>query len=189
MYMESLFRFFNQYHKISNASQNALLEVIHETHVAKNELLQKIGVTCKTIYFIKSGIARIFYYKDGIDITESFAFENHLIARVESLFTGKPSLKGIHILESADIIAIDANKLFKLYDSHYDIERLFRIIFEQAYVETVNRIESIQFHTAEERYKNLLFQTNYLQQIPLKYIASYLGITQVSLSRIRAGIK
>ena len=65
MNMESLFRFFNQYHEISNASQNALLEVIHETNVAKNELLQKIGVTCKTIYFINKGLARIYYFKDG----------------------------------------------------------------------------------------------------------------------------
>ena len=59
MNMESLFRFFNQYHKISNASQNALLEVIHETHVAKNELLQKIGVTCKTIYFIITTVLKL----------------------------------------------------------------------------------------------------------------------------------
>lgn len=105
---------------------------------------------------------------------------------MESLFTGKPSRKAIQILEDAEIIAIDANKLFRLYDVFPEIERLFRKIFEAAYVETVNRIEGIQFHSAEERYNALLNEApDVLKRIPLKYVASYLGITQVSLSRIR----
>lgn len=99
--------------------------------------MQPIGHTCKTVYFINKGIARIYYYKDGINITDSFATENNVIARVESLFTGKPSRKAIQILEDAEIVAIDANKLFKLYDSYPEIERLFRKIFEASHVETV----------------------------------------------------
>jgi len=84
-------------------------------------------------------------------------------------------------------VAINSAQLFQLYDNHPDIERLFRKIFENAYVVTVNRIESLQFHSAEERYNNLLhLSKNIIKRVPLKYIASYLGITQVSLSRIRA---
>jgi CRP-like cAMP-binding protein len=106
---------------------------------------------------------------------------------VESLFTGKPSRKAIQVLEDAEIVAINANQLFKLYDSFPEIERLFRKIFEAAYVQTVNRIEGMQFHSAEERYNALLSEApNVLMRVPLKYVASYLGITQVSLSRIRA---
>lgn len=184
--MTELFNYFDSFHKINANDRLAIEEIATELTIKKNELLQQVGHTCKTIYFIKSGIARIFYYKDGIDITECFAFENNIIARVESLFTAKPSKKAIQILEDVEIISINATQLFKLYDSNPNIERLFRLIFEKAYVDTVNRIESIQFHTAEERYKHLLNKTNYLQKIPLKHIASYLGITQVSLSRIRA---
>lgn len=187
--MTELFKYFDNFHKIDTNDKHAIKQIVTEITSKKNELLQKVGHTCKTIYFLKSGIARIFYYKDGTDITESFAFENNIIARVESLFTGKPSQKAIQILEDAEIISINATQLIKLYDTNPNIERLFRLIFEKAYVETVNRIESIQFHTAEERYKHLLKETNYLQKIPLKYIASYLGITQVSLSRIRATSK
>ena len=187
--MNELFNYFDSFHKIDKTDRLAIEQIATEITIKKNELLQQVGHTCKTIYFLKTGIARIFYYKDGIDITESFAFENNIIARVESLFTGKPSQKAIQILEDAEIISINATQLFKLYDSNPNIERLFRLIFEKAYVETVNRIESIQFHTADERYKHLLKETNYLQKIPLKHIASYLGITQVSLSRIRATSK
>lgn len=184
--MTLLFEYFKKFNLLSQEAENAIAEICSILTIKKNKDLQPIGHTCKTIYFINKGVARIYYYKDGIDITESFAFENHIIARVESLFTGKPSRKAIQILEDAEIVAINADGLFKLYDTYPEIERLFRKIVEAGYVETVNRLEGIQFHTAEERYNALLNEApNILQRIPLKYIASYLGITQVSLSRIR----
>jgi CRP-like cAMP-binding protein len=186
--MTALFQFFKKYNLLSSEAETAISQICSTVIIKKNEELQPIGHTCKTIYFINKGIARIYYLKDGIDITESFASENNLVVRVESLFTGKPSRKAIQILEDSEITAINATQLFKLYDQFHDIERAFRKIFETAYVDTVNRIESIQFHTAEERYKFLLEESSdILKRVPLKYIASYLGITQVSLSRIRAG--
>jgi CRP-like cAMP-binding protein len=185
--VQPLLSYFNRTHPISKEAEEAILKICSQVSIPKNKDLQPIGHTCKTIYFITKGVGRIYYYKDGIDITESFAFENNIIARIESLFTGKPSRKAIQILEDSEIIAINANELFKLYDSFSEIERLFRKIFETAYVETVNRIESMQFHTAEERYQALSEQApNLIKRVPLKYIASYLGITQQSLSRIRA---
>jgi len=184
--MTSLFQYFSKYNPLSKEAEQAIAEISSIVTIKKNKDLQPIGHTCRTIYFIKKGVARIYYFKDGIDITESFFFENSVIARVESLFTGKPSRKAIQILEDAEIIAINANQLFKLYDTFPEIERLFRKIFEAGYVETVNRIEGIQFHSAEERYNALINEApNVLMRVPLKYVASYLGITQVSLSRIR----
>ena len=184
--MEQLLAYFRKFQTLSPEAENAIADICTITHIKKNQDLQPIGHTCKTIYFINKGLARIYYYKDETDITEGFYFENSIIARVESLFTGKPSRKAIQVLEDAEIVGINANGLFKLYDQFHEIERLFRKIFEAAYVDTVNRIEGIQFHTAEERYKALLHEApDVLKRIPLKYVASYLGITQVSLSRIR----
>lgn len=184
--MKFLFQYFKEFNPLSKEAENAIAEISNIITIKKNKDLQPIGHTCKTIYFIKKGVARIYYFKDGIDITERFFFENSIIARVESLFTGKPSRKAIQILEDAEIIAINSTQLFKLYDTYPEIERLFRKIFETAYVETVKRIEGIQFHSAEERYNALLSEApNVLMRVPLKYVASYLGITQVSLSRIR----
>jgi len=184
--MEAVFQYFKKFNTLSKEAEKAIAEISSVVNIKKNKDLQPIGHTCKTIYFIKKGVARIYYFKDGIDVTERFFFESSIIARVESLFTGKPSRKAIQILEDAEIIAINANQLFKLYDTFPEIERLFRKIFETAYVETVNRIEGIQFHSAEERYNALISEApNVLMRVPLKYVASYLGITQVSLSRIR----
>jgi CRP-like cAMP-binding protein len=176
-------------HPISPASAQTLSSICKELNFSKGKNIQEIGHTCKTIYFVKKGVVRIYYFKEAIDITESFEFENAFVARAESLFTGKPSRKAIQAIEDTTLIAIDSNKLFKLFDSHPDLERLFRKIIETSYMNTVNRIESLQFNTAEERYKILLKAApDVLKRIPLKYVASYLGITQVSLSRIR-GIK
>lgn len=185
--MDLLFEYFKKFNGLSTEAEDAIRVISRTIFLKKNEELQPVGHTCKTIYFISKGIARIHYYKEGTDITESFAFKNEIIARIESLFTGKPSRKAIQILEDAEIVAIDASRLFKLYDEYPEIERLFRKIFEDAYVDLVYRIEGIQFHSAEERYKALINdEPGVLQKVPLKYIASYLGITQVTLSRIRA---
>ena len=185
--MTKLFQYFKKINRLSKEAENAILEISSELKVKKNTIIQPIGHTCKTIYFIKKGVARIYYFKEDIDITESFAFENNIVARVESLFTNRPSKKAIQLLEDSELIAINATLLFKLYDQFPEIERLFRLIFESAYVDTVNRIESIQFHSAEERYTMLLKESSdVIKRVPLKHIASYLGITPVSLSRIRA---
>lgn len=171
---------------ISAESESALLTICRDIKFPKGKNIQEIGHRCKTIYFVKSGVVRIYYFKNDIDITESFEFENAFVARAESLFTGDPSRKGIQAIEDTEMIAIDSVKLFQLFDTHPDLERLFRKIIESSYVNTVNRLESLQFNTAEERYHNLLKDhPNVLKRVPLKLIASYLGITPVSLSRIR----
>ena len=97
--MSTLFQYFDQYNPLSSEARSAI-QAISTTHtIRKGRNLQPIGHTCRTIYFIIRGSARIFYFKDNIDITESFAFENQIIARVESLFSGRPSRKGIQMLE------------------------------------------------------------------------------------------
>lgn len=176
----------DEVYKLPDKAKDALSDNCSRVFLSKGEVLQPIGHSCKTIYFLEKGVARIYYYKDGNDITEYFAFEGDFIARAESLFDGKPSNKGIELLADAHIVAIDVKKLYELYDEFHEIERLFRLVFERAYVETIGRIESLQFNTAEERYTDLLKrQAHILQRVPLKHISSYLGITQVSLSRIR----
>ena len=184
---QELLGFFGRFQVLNIEDREALLPIVKTHQISKNTLLQEIGDTCKNIYFIHRGVARIFYYKDGNDVTELFALEGEVIARVESLFSGKPSLKGIQILEDSIVTGINTPALFALYDNHPRIERLFRKIFENEHVQTVLRLESLQFHSAEERYQMLISQTpNLIQRIPLKYIASFLGITQTSLSRIRS---
>lgn len=185
--MKALLEQLSSIQQLSNASLEALRSICTEQEVSKNEDLQSIGQSCRNIYFVNEGLLRVYYFKEEVDITESFHFEGDLVARADSLFNGSPSRKGIQAIEDTQVFAIHSASLFDLYDAHHDIERLFRKVFEAAYVDTVHRIESLQFHTAEERYNNLMEASKgVLNRIPLKHIASYLGITPVSLSRIRA---
>lgn len=185
----NLLDFFDDIYRIDKESKNNLERIIIEKEYQKNEIVKETGSTCRTIFFVKNGGARIFYYNNGNDITEHFAFENEIIVRAESLFTGKPTMKGIEAIEKTKMLTIDANALFRLYDDCHNIERLFRLIFEKEFVNAIRRIESLQFNTATERYSELLNSTDWVHKIPLKHVASYLGITQVSLSRIRASLR
>lgn len=184
-----ILNFFKQIIPISPKAKCALEAIVRKEVYVKNELIQNIGSRCSTIYILLSGGARIFYYKGGKDITEHFAFSNEMIVRAESLLTGRVTSKGIQAIDDVELVAIDASQLFKLYDEYHEIERLFRLIFEREYVNALRRMESFQFMSAKERYLELLETTNYVHTIPLKYIASYLGVTQVTLSRIRADIR
>jgi len=171
---------------VSDGALKALHGICTTQRIAKNEDLQPIGHTCKTIYFVDHGALRIYYFKEDIDITESFEFENSMVARAESLFSKSPSRKAIQALEPTHLVCIDANALETLYDDYHELERLFRLIFEKILVKTVQRLESLQFYNAEERYNNLITDhPNIVKRVALKHIASYLGITPVSLSRIR----
>lgn len=185
-------KFTQEIHKFTKIQNDQLAKIENistRISIGKNDILQNIGHTCKTLYFVESGLLRIFYLKDGNDITESFETENSFVARAESLFSNNPSQKGIQALEKTDLISISTQKLFDLFEENPEIERLFRKIIELSYVKTIQRIESLQFNTAEERYLNLLNEfPEIIQRVQLKHIASYLGITQVSLSRIRAQI-
>jgi CRP-like cAMP-binding protein len=187
--LSQLFRFLDRHHPIGKEPRLAISEICSIMQLGRNDILQPAGRTCRTVYFINSGIARIFYLKDGVDITEGFAFEDQVVARVESLFTGRASRKSIQVLTDAEVVAMQAEGLSAVYDRFPETERLFRRVFESLHVDLVNRIERIQFNTAEERYRVLLSESpDLIRRVPLKHIASYLGITQVSLSRIRSRI-
>lgn len=184
--MNSLISYFNQIQALSKEAENEIRYISKLIEVKKNSILQPIGHTCNTIYFLKTGVARIYYFKEDNEITESFSFENSIVVRYESLFTNRPSKKAIQILEDSEIISVDAVSFFGLFKRFTELEGLFNKIIKSALLENINRVESIQFHTAEERYNMLIKEApNVLKRVPLKHIASYLGITPVSLSRIR----
>jgi hypothetical protein len=79
--MTSLFKYFKKFNALSKEAERAIADISGVVTIKKNKDLQPIGHTCKTIYFIKKGVAHIYYFKDGIDITGSSFFENSIIAR------------------------------------------------------------------------------------------------------------
>lgn len=171
---------------LNEASWKGLESILHLAAFPKGSDIQRIGQACRNLYFVQSGLARIYYRTEGHEITEHFAKENQWVIRVESLFTDRPSRKGIQALEDSQLVVIPALPLRSLYDEFPMIERLFRKVFELIHLDTVNRLESLQFQQAADKYQDLIQQQpDLLQRVPLKYIASFLGITPESLSRLR----
>jgi CRP-like cAMP-binding protein len=188
MSAESIINHFQNLSPINEEDKVALHKAMQEGSFEKNEIIQHPGSRCNTLYFVSTGIARIFFLKDGNDITEHFAFNGNIIIRAESLFNEQITHKGIQALTPIDMVCMNAQDLFQLCSTHPNIERLFHQIIIKEYLNANKRIESLQLLTAQERYLELMKETDLVQYIPLKYIASYLGITQVSLSRIRAQV-
>jgi CRP-like cAMP-binding protein len=141
------------------------------------------------MFFIEKGIARAYYLYDGNDVTDYFATEYQFIGAVESLFTGLPSAKGIQVLEDCMLNVLPYAEFERLCTIHHDIERAGRKVAIYGMLDEQRRIESVRFHDAKKRYTDLNAKYPGLtNRCPLKHIASYLGISQVSLSRLRAEV-
>jgi CRP-like cAMP-binding protein len=185
--MNPLVQLIHQVSPLSAAAQTALEEAVQFQHLPKNTELLKIGQISQRLYYIQQGLARVYYYKGDVDITDYFAIDQQFIGAVRSLFSGVPSSKGIQLLEDSDVYAIHIQDFERLCLRFHDVERAGRKLAIFAFLEAQSRLESIQFLEAKERYLELGKKyPGLVNRAPLKYIASYLGITQVSLSRIRA---
>ncbi|KAB2917630.1 MAG: Crp/Fnr family transcriptional regulator [Bacteroidetes bacterium] len=172
---------------LSAEAQAALSEIIEEKPYKRNTHLLKIGGVSHYMYFVNEGVARVYYEVNGLDVTDYFAIDGQFIGGVDSLFSGRPSKKGIQLLEDSTVLRVNYRQFEELCTRHHDIERVGRKMAIFAFLEGQQRIESIRFHEAKERYEVLNQKyPGLINRCPLKYIASYLGITQVSLSRIRA---
>ena len=163
-----------------------ILGLLKNQTYPKNHLLHKEGTICKNIYLVQKGIVRTFFYKEGKDITVHIAAEGEPITAIDSVISLKKSRYNVELLEDSELLSISYSELQSLLLNHPQYEKYLRMILEQLYTEGADRIEEFLFYTAKERYDNLMKSRPYLtQRVNLGHIASYLGITQETLSRIR----
>jgi CRP-like cAMP-binding protein len=160
---------------------------ITTTHTfPKYHLLHEEGSICNHLYFIEKGIARSYYYKEGKDITAHFALENGGITAIDSFIQRKKSRYTIEILEDAVVHSMPHQAIQTLLDQKPQYEKFVRLFLEQIYVDLAERVEDLLFYNAKERYDNLMLKNpNLDQRVNLGHIASYIGLTQETLSRIR----
>jgi CRP-like cAMP-binding protein len=152
---------------------------------ARTELLKE-GGKAEKIYFIKKGCLRMWFNKDGKDITFQFFFEGQAVASIESFVSEEPSLFTIESIEPSEVIALDRNDFNILIESYPHLKEGFQKIVFLRFRNYANLFLSRIKDTPYERYKELLENhPEIVQRVPQHYIASYLGITPVSLSRIR----
>ena len=182
--------FFRGFNIFSENEIEEFLQLFETRKVKKNDNFIQEGEKCKEIAFIESGIFRSYYISDeGKDITYCFRFPNDLMASYSSFISDKPSVETMQAISDADLLILKKDKIEKLVDKNPNWTKFLKIIAEQEYIELEKRFFQLQKDNASQRYVALLEnQPNYIQDISLQYLASYLGITQRHLSRIRKEI-
>lgn len=175
-----------EYAPLSEACQAELLDGIKVLTPTKGTTLVREGEYADKTYYIIKGCARAYYLKDGKDISDWFAIENEFISAIVSFFTQQPSPHYVELLEDSILLEFSRDKVESLAKKHHDFEHFIRIIVTKTMLRQQERITSILFQRAEQRYKALLQSyPNITQRVSLTHIASYLGITLETLSRIR----
>ncbi|WP_265130865.1 Crp/Fnr family transcriptional regulator [Chryseobacterium oranimense] len=175
---------------LPEASRGSLKRYITEVSYPKNFCLMEADKIIPYIYFIRKGIVRAYASTADNDITFWFGSEGETIVSMKSYVEDKPGYESIELLENCDLYILETENLKKLFSEDIHIANWGRKFAERELVRTEELIISRQFKTSLERYKDLMInKPDLLKRVQLGHIASYLGITQVSLSRIRAEIK
>lgn len=185
----SFFDMIAPYVKLGIESKQVLLDNMVKEYLPKGYVLVPVGGICRSVHYMEKGLTRTFYLKDGKEVTERFSAENSFTCSMAGYLNNAPDGRQIELLESSIIWSLPYERLEKLYDEHREIERLGRYIITNDLLEMQRRLTDLQFKSAEERYSGLLVShPTLLQRVPLGIISSYLGITQETLSRIRAKV-
>lgn len=185
--MTSFFDTVSQLTHLAEESRDAMAAVLREKTLERGEVLLNVDTVCNHVFYIESGLTRTFYYKDGRDVTDWISTEGTFACSIVSFITRQPDRRGIEALEKCRVYSLHYNDLEELYTRYHDIERLGRLLVSMGLVQLQKRFDDLHFATARERYMQILTETpSLVQRVPLGMLASFLGITQETLSRIRS---
>ncbi|RNL54722.1 Crp/Fnr family transcriptional regulator [Pedobacter jejuensis] len=184
---QNLFGLFNSIYPLSEELKNAIAANSEVINVAKKTKLLSVGERSNIIYFIVNGAARIYYLnQEGKETNTWFLFENELLISVYSFYTGNPSFEYIETIEDCKLIAVKREKLDELYLKFMEFNYSGRKLTEFYHMRNEIQANDLRMYSAKERYEHLIKRSpQLLQRVSLGHIASYLGISQETLSRIR----
>lgn len=182
----SLLHVLNQLYPVSPEAQQYLRDHVSFCEVSKRKLLLKEGTFCEHIYFISKGAIRGFTREGSKDITTWIVVENELVSSILSLDHQVKARENIQALEKCVLLSLPLTELEAWYEKFPETNILARKILQRYYADAENRAFIARLTKAENKYRHFLTHHQALaNRIPLKYIASYLGVTLETLSRIR----
>lgn len=184
--MEKFFEYIRSYVALSKEAEVSIQELGKHITKQKGTLLVEEGKTARNMYFLISGAVRTYLYQNGKDITHWISLENTLITSWHSYVQEKPSSEYVELTEDSELIQLSKENWEILYQRHPEMERFSRLILEQEMAVIDEFYKGYYFLTAKEKYELLISASpEIIQRANLGHIASMLGITQETLSRIR----
>ena len=184
---DPMMRALERFSPLSRVARESILNITKIHQYPKGHHLLRIGQIDRHFHYIEKGAGRVYYLRDGLDVSDYFALDDQFLGGLESLFTQQPSHKAMELLEDSVVHSFKVEDFENLCRQQHEIERLGRMMATFGFLNGQRRVESIRFLSVAERYEELENQyPGISNRVPLKHIASYLGTTQVSLSRIRS---
>jgi CRP-like cAMP-binding protein len=172
--------------KMNEEDVRLFANIMRELKYKKGTIIIFEGQISTHRYLIKKGLIRVFYLKEGKDISEFFGFENTGFSCLDSLYLHTPTEFYVEALEDCTLYAYSKDSFDELCRANIKFALLNAKMLEYILIMLQKRLRSVQFYTAEERYQNLIkYKPAIFQRVPLKHIASYLGVTSETLSRLR----
>ncbi|GAA3923835.1 cyclic nucleotide-binding domain-containing protein [Chitinophaga oryziterrae] len=189
--MEQLINYLLQFGQLNQQQIDLIKSKAAIKTIKKDQYYHEAGKISRAVIFLTEGVMRVCYYNNkGDEITKYFFDENHFIADINSLNLAIPSVEYVQAVTDCQYIVLSKNVLEELSMTIIGWDAIVAKITAKGMIDKVNRISPMMAHDAKERYLSFLANFPALaNRIPLSYLASYLGITQSSLSRIRRDIR
>ena len=188
--MENIIKKIKQDYPVSDQSIDLLVPCLKPHRFPKKYQLIKEGIYCKVAYFIEKGMTRSYWLVDGEEITTSFSFEGGIVFSMDELYYNKMSEEFVETLEDVVVYRISLDKLRRLFETNIELANWGRIIHQDEYRRLHRSHKERLTLSAKERYEEFRQQFPQVnQRAQLGYIASYLGITLSTLSRLRGARK
>lgn len=184
--MDDLIRFINQYTRLDKNAEHALRELVESESYRKNEYLLQEGQICTRVWFIQSGSVRKFYLHEGKEITTWIHFENEMFTSLSSYFQQQPSEEYLQACENTKLLSISYANSLKM-NEYPQISNFSKLHLEEQFSIIDKVSKKFSQMNAAEKYDALAEMTpGLIKRAKLGYIASIMGVSQETLSRIRA---
>ncbi|MDQ1856428.1 MULTISPECIES: Crp/Fnr family transcriptional regulator [unclassified Chryseobacterium] len=185
---ELLTSYINNRISVTDTEMETILSYFRPIQLKKNEMLLSNGQNSQRTFFVVNGCLRIFFInEEGQDSTRYFAFENQFATALTSFITSEPSEEFIEAVEDSEVYYITHKDFYHLLDIIPQWEKFYRIYLETAYVNNTKRLMSFLVQDALEKYRQLLDENPVVvRRLSNKLVASYLNISQETLSRLKS---
>lgn len=188
--MEEFIRKIREVYPLPDEEVRVLLDQTEQIVLPKGRQVMTAGKMERYTYFIVKGLARGFFYQEDKDITIWFASVGMTLLSMNGYVYGKPGYENIELLEECRLLRIDNERLNTLFETYNGLANWGRRMSDVIILKLEKLFMERNFMPAAQRYHSLVeHEPEILKKVPLRHIASYLGISQVSLSRIRAGVQ
>jgi CRP-like cAMP-binding protein len=187
--MDKLIKHIKSQIQIEDGDLETILSYFKELKITKERFALKQGQLATNYYFIKSGGLRIYFDHNDKQITTWIALENEFFTDLASLKSQIPTKFNFQAIEDTVLLTIKSDKMEQLYKQFPIWQQFGRQIWETNFLKLVEGVIGFQTLSAEERYLSTMQESELLQRVPLKHLASFLGVTPTSLSRLRKTIE